>query len=109
MNSESLGKQLRSYRAKCGFNLDTCAERSGISTRYLADIELGAKVPKLETFISILNALGASADKVLQDSLVAGYVEKSNDILKELESLDAVQKNQALDIFRYVISTFKKQ
>lgn len=49
MNSKSLGKNLRSYRAKRGWSIKECAEKIGISTRYLADIERGDKIPKLET------------------------------------------------------------
>ena len=65
MNSRGLGRKLRAYRAKRGWSLKECSERIGISTRYLADIERGDKVPKLETFVSILNTLSASADDVL--------------------------------------------
>ena len=55
MDSKSLGRKLRTYRAKRGWSLKECSERVGISTRYLADIERGDKIPKLESFILILN------------------------------------------------------
>ena len=107
MDYKSMGKKLRSYRAKCGWSLKECSERIGISPRYLADIERGDKVPKLETFILILNTLTASADDVLQDSLVVGYEAKSNDIIKNLNALDVTKRKQALDIFYSVISSMK--
>ena len=81
----------------------------GISTRYLADIERGDKVPKLETFIQMINVLSASADDVLQDSLVVGYEAKSNDIIRRLDTLDAVRRKQALNILDSVISTLKEE
>lgn len=104
---KSIGKKLRSYRAKCGWSLKECSERIGISTRYLADIERGDKVPKLETFILILNTLTVSADDVLQDSLVVGYEAKSNDIIRKLNALDITKRKQALNIFDGVISSLK--
>lgn len=107
MDSKSLGRKLKSYRAKCGWSLKDCSEHIGISPRYLADIERGDKVPKLETFIQILNALTASADDVLQDSLVVGYESKSNDIIRKLQTLDVTKRKQALDIFESVISSLK--
>lgn len=107
MNTKSLGKKLKSYRAKCGWSLKECSERIGISTRYLADIERGDKIPKLETFILILNTLTASADDVLQDSLVAGYEAKSNDIIRKLQMLDVSKRKQALDIFESVIASLE--
>ena len=108
MDCKSIGKKLKSYRAKCGWSLNECSERIGISTRYLADIERGDKVPKLETFIQILNTLNASADDVLQDSLVVGYEAKSNDIIRKLNALDIAKRRQALNIFDSVISSLKE-
>ena len=107
MNSKSLGKNLRSYRAKRGWSIKECAEKIGISTRYLADIERGDKIPKLETFVHIVNTLSASADDVLQDSLGVGYLPKSNYIIRKLDGLDPVRKKQALDILDSVISSLK--
>lgn len=108
LDSKSLGKKLKSYRAKAGWSLEECSEKIGISARYLADIERGDKVPRLETFVLILNTLVAPADDVLQDSLVAGYKSKSNYILKKLETLDVTRRKQALDIFDSVISSLEK-
>lgn len=70
-------------------------------------LERGDKVPKLETFVQILNTLSASADDVLQDSLLVGYESKSNDVLRRLDALDAPRRKQALDIFDSVISSLK--
>lgn len=108
MNCKSMGKKLKSYRAKCGWSLKECSERIGISTRYLANIERGDKVPKLETFLLILNTLNASADDVLQDSLVVGYEAKSNDMIRKLNALDVTKRKQALEIFDSVISSLKE-
>lgn len=108
MDTKSLGRKLKAYRAKRGWTLNECAERIGISTRYLSDIERGDKVPKLETFITILNTLSASADDVLQDSLVMGYVPQSAELVKELDRLDEVQRKQAMDILRCVVTILSK-
>ena len=108
MDAKSCGKKLKTYRAQRGWSLERCAERIGISTRYLADIERGDKVPTLETFVLILNTLAASADDVLQDSLVVGYQVKSNELLKMLDSLDVARRKQALDIFKSVIVSLQE-
>ncbi len=73
----------------------------------MADIERGDKIPKLETFLLILNTLNASADDVLQDSLAVGYTAKSNDLLRMLDSLDGSRRKQALEIFESVITSLK--
>ena len=82
MDMKSAGKMLKGYRVAHGWSIKKCAEKCGISNRYLADIERGDKIPKTETLVRILNVLGASADDVLQDSLVVGYKAKSNILLK---------------------------
>lgn len=109
MNRKSIGNKLKFYRVQNNISIKECAEKVGISTRYLADIERGDKVPKLETFIQILNALSASADVVLQDSLVIGYESKSNDIIQKLSALDVSRRKQALDIFDSVISSLQEK
>ena len=108
MDAKSYGKKLKTYRAQRGWSLERCAEQIGISTRYLADIERGNKVPTLETFVLILNTLAASADDVLQDSLVVGYQVKSNELLKMLDSLDVARRKQTLDIFKSVIVSLQE-
>ena len=108
MNTKSMGEKLRAYRAACGWTIKDCAEKIGISTRYLADIERGDKVPKMETFVRMVNILQASADDVLQDSLVVGYEVKSNDLLKRLESLAPVKRKQALEILDSVITSLEE-
>lgn len=109
MDAKKFGRKLRSCRAKCGWSLSDCSSRIGISTRYLSDIERGDKVPKLETFITILNTLSASADEVLQDSLVMGYVPQSAELVKELDRLDEAQRKQAMDILRCVVTILSKR
>lgn len=109
MDSKSMGRKIRAYSAKRGWSTEECAERAGISTRYLADIERGNKVPKLETFLHILNTVVASSDDVLQDSLVAGYEAKSNEIIKKLQTLDVTKRKQALDIFESVVASLEEK
>lgn len=107
VDAKSLGKKLKTHRAKCGWSVEQCAEKIGISARYLADIERGDKIPKLETFVRILNTLTASADEVLQDSLAVGYAAKSNDLLRKLQSLDPAKRKQALAILASVIASLQ--
>ena len=82
-----------------------CAEHMGISEKYLSDIERGDKLPRLETFVKMLNTLSASADDVLQDSLIMGYVAKSNDLQKRLEPLDTSRRRQLLEILDSIMDS----
>ena len=53
-----------------------------MTTNYIGMVERGEKIPSLETFIKIVNALGVSSDMVLTDVLETGYTVK-NSMLNE--------------------------
>ena len=108
LDTKSIGKKIKSYRVNYGWSQQECAEKMGISVKYLSYIETGAKVPKLETLLHMLNVLQASADDVLQDSLVVGYQAKSNDLSRKLETMDIAQRNQAVNVLQFVIEAIEK-
>lgn len=108
MDCKSTGRKLRASRAQHGWSMKECADRAGISTRYLADIERGDKVPKLETLLQLLNTLDVSADSVLQDSLSVGYETKSNDLMRRVNTLDSAHRKQAIDLFEAILSVLGK-
>ena len=61
----SCGKIIREERQRHGYIRETIAERANISTRYLAAIELGEKIPKADVLIRIIQSIGISADRVV--------------------------------------------
>ncbi len=69
MNGASIGKRIRTCREEKGWSQEAFAEKIGLSVTYTGMIERGEKVPKLETFIRIANALEVSADMLLADVL----------------------------------------
>lgn len=69
MNGASIGKRIRTCREEKGWSQEAFAEKIGLSVTYTGMIERGEKVPKLETFIRIANALEVSADPLLADVL----------------------------------------
>ena len=73
MDLSGIGKQIREARLQKSWNQDQLAEKTNLSLAYIGMIERGEKIPKLETFIRIINTLEISADVVLQDVLVNGY------------------------------------
>jgi len=87
----SIGKNIRRFRTEKKMRQEDLAERSGLSTNYIGMVERGEKIPSLESFIGIVNALGVSADMILADVLDTGYEIKHsllNDKLKSLSKHD---------------------
>ena len=68
-------------------------------------VERGEKIPSLETFIKILNALGVSSDMVLTDVLETGYTVKNSMLNEKLEKLAPEDRNRIYE----VIDTLVKQ
>ena len=87
----SIGKNIRRFRTEKKMRQEDLAERAGLSTNYIGMVERGEKIPSLESFIGIVNALGVSADMILADVLDTGYEIKHsllNDKLKSLSKND---------------------
>ena len=74
--------------------------RDSLSANYIGLVERGEKIPSLESFISIVNALGVSADMVLHDVLETGYEVKSS-LSVSYTHLD-VYKRQLLMVFLFI-------
>lgn len=103
MNSLKIGQRVRECRLSQNMTQQILAERADISPRYLGDIECGAKVPRLETFIRILNALNTSADFVLMDVLNSAYTVRATVLSEKLEDMSADERSQVLRIFESIL------
>ncbi len=87
MEFRSIGQKIRFYRKTAGLRQEALAETAGISTNYLGMIERGEKIPSLETFLAIANALSVSADLLLADVLKNGYEIKVSLLSEKLKTL----------------------
>ena len=81
------------------------AEKTDLTTNYIGMVERGEKIPSLETFIKIVNALGVSSDMVLSDVLETGYTVKNSMLNEKLEKLVPEDRNRIYE----VIDTLVKQ
>lgn len=105
MDLSGIGKQIREARLQKSWNQDQLAEKTNLSLAYIGMIERGEKIPKLETFIRIINTLEISVDVVLQDVLVNGYQVRMS---RYLEKMDQLSKEKRDDILEIVDVLLKK-
>lgn len=61
-----LGQRIREQRKEKGWTIEQFAERVELSANYVGDLERGVKIPKLETFIRIVEVLDVSADVLIR-------------------------------------------
>ena len=105
MNYESIGQNIRASRIRKKLRQEDLAELTDLSVTYIGMVERGEKIPALETFVKILNALEVSADVILADVLKVGYEVKASLITEQLSSLTPTEREKVFD----VISTLIKQ
>ena len=70
-SGEYLGPRIKEYRTKRGMSVIKLANEVGILPNYISQLENGDKIPSLDTFIRIANALDVTADELLCDYLTA--------------------------------------
>jgi len=109
MNTSSIGKRIRKYREEKGWRQEDFAEKIGLSVTYTGMIERGEKIPKLETFITIANVLGVSADLLLADVLSTGYNIKSSEMTEEISSLTPSERDRIYSVVTAMIKFEKKK
>ena len=85
MDTGAVARRIGETRKRRGFTQEELAARAGISSTHMGVIERGIKVPNLDTFVSLANALEVSADELLQD-VVDKSCESASSELSELIS-----------------------
>ena len=103
MTTDSIGRNIRKYRLEKKMRQEDLAEKTGLSANYIGMLERGDKLPALDTFISILNALGITADAVLCDVLENGYTVKNSLLNDKLQSLPEAERNKIYEVIDTLI------
>ena len=67
MNLKAIGSRIKAAREKKGLTQEALSEILDLSPMHMSVIERGAKTPRLDTFVKIVNALKLSSDALLQD------------------------------------------
>ena len=98
MNLNSIGRNIRKYRESKGLRQEDIANRTKLSNNYIGMIERGEKIPSLQTFINIVNAIGVSSDMILADVLNYGYVIKDSLLGEKLTKLSIEERNKIYDV-----------
>ena len=107
LNYDSIGKNIRSYRIKRKLRQEDLAEMTDLSVTYIGMVERGEKIPALETFIKILNALEVSADIILADVLKVGYEIKSSLLTEQINALSPTERDKVFDVIETLIKHSK--
>ena len=103
MGLESIGKNIRKFRHHRGLRQEDLAEITGLSTNYIGAVERGEKIPALETFIDICNALSVTSDMVLCDVLHEGYRIKVSKLEEQMENVSVEDRKKIIDVVEVLL------
>lgn len=103
MEKALLGKRIREARNQKALTQQALAEKAGICVMYLGEIERGVKMPSLNSFVRIVEALDIPADYVLRDELPSGMQYICDEITQKLKNLTPGQRKTAADILNAYI------
>ena len=88
----ALGLRIRNLRITKNLTQEALAEKTNTSRVFIGLIENGDRAPGLETFVALANALHASTDALLMDSLHASgsdITSQAREILSDCSPLEA--------------------
>lgn len=108
MELETIGRNIKKYRIEKKLRQEDLAEKTDLSANYIGMVERGEKIPSLETFISILNALEISADMILADVLKQGYVVKNSLFSEDMQKLSQEDRERIYLVIETLIKYSQK-
>lgn len=88
---KTLARRMKERRKILGLSQEALAERSDISSNFIARMETGERTPSITTLVKLANALGASVSDLLdegRDGETADLVDYVSQLLADLPEQD---------------------
>lgn len=106
MEHSTIGARIREARLKKKLTQEQLAEKADVGFYYIGEIERGVKLPSLNVFIKIVEALGVSSDTILKDEITASTC-FNNEISAKLDKLTPKERAGAVAILDAYIQAIK--
>ena len=103
MKEQTLGKEIRKCRKDKKMTQEALAEKADLSVSYMGAVERGEKLPSLEAFIRIADALEVSADRLLSGMLEAESPVVTNELHQKLSNLPPKERKRILNVMATMI------
>ena len=86
MEIENIGKRIRKRRNELKLTMEQLAEKIGLTTGYVGNIERGESVPSIDTLVRIANSLSVNMDYLCQDVIAVSGEETHNYAISQIIS-----------------------
>ena len=104
---KAIGKRIRTARLKAGMTQELLAEKAGLSTTHMSNIETGSSKLSLPAIISLADALGVSVDE-LCDNVIRTWEVFSREIQDILSDCDEYEIRILADILKSAKESMRK-
>ena len=106
-SGEYLGPRIREQRVARGMSVVKLAKEVGVLPNYISQLESGDKIPSLDTFIRIANALSVTADELLCDYLTSEFHVVESKLNTHLSSLSKEDQRHIEELVSLQINYIK--
>ena len=103
MDAKAVGQRIKAAREKKNMTQEDLAARIDISPTHVSVIERGTKIPRVDTFVSIANVLGVSADELLVDVVDRASVGVASELSAAIDALPHEEKMRVLKVVSALI------
>lgn len=103
MDMKAVGQRIKAAREAKGYTQEEVAAIVDSGAAHISVIERGLKVPKLDTFVAIANALEVSADVLLQDVLDGAVVGMSGELSKLMKDVPSSEQKRIIRAVKVLI------
>ncbi len=107
MDAQKVGRRIQEVRKARGLTQAELSLKVDLSTKYISNIECGFKMPKLNTFVAIANALECDANLLLSDVLDVTTNQESGLVSQKLLELPADEQRRILRVLEVMIDEAK--
>lgn len=98
MDARAVGRRIKAAREMKKLTQEDLAALVGISPTHVSIIERGVKVPRLDTFVAIANALEVSADALLIDVADYAAINAASELSAAIAKLPRQEKLRILKV-----------
>lgn len=100
MDAQAVGQRIKAAREAKGLTQEGLAALVDLSPTHVSVIERGLKIPNLDSFVAIANALGVSTDSLLIDVVDHATESAACELSNRISHLPHRERMKILNAFR---------
>lgn len=108
LDYKAIGKRVKIARIRADLTQEALAEKAGLSVTHMSNIETGNSKLSLPMVVALANALDASVDEFLCDSVIHSKDIFSQEIQQILEDCDDYEIRILTDLLKAAKATIRR-